>query len=293
VNGRKSPAQQLPFLMLTIRAESRSMTGLSAGFSSQTRVALLALSFVVLAMGRPAVLHAQQTGDGFLFRRSSGQLLVHGGFAQSRANSRVFDFTIEQLTIDRGDFSSFEGGMELVGFVSPNFAITLGFDYSRSTHRSEFRDWVDNDDLPIEQSTTFMRAPMMLGMKAYLIPNGRSVGVLAWVPSKVAPFVGAGFGLMRYDFTQRGDWVDFQDFSVFTDEFRSMGTSFMNYLSAGADISLNPRFGLTTEIRSIWASGEHTDDFVGFDDIDLSGTTIKAVLFIRFCQRTQPCSGNR
>jgi hypothetical protein len=253
-----------------------------SGRISQTRVALFALLLGVFATFRPAAAEAQPTGDGFLFRRSTGQLLLHGGFAQSRAHSTVFDFTIEQLTINRSDFSSFEGGMEIGGFISPHFAVTLGFDYSKSHHRSEFREWVDQDDLPIEQTTTFMRAPMMLGLKGYLFPNGRSVGMLAWVPSKVAPFLGAGFGLMRYDFKQAGDWVDFEDFSVFSDEFRSSGTAFMNYLSAGADISLNPRFGLTTEVRKIWATGQHTDDFVGFDDLDLSGTTVKAGLFIRF-----------
>ncbi len=257
--------------------------GGNISIAQRARLGLIALIFAGGAVGTPlSQADAQATGDGFLFRRSYGQLLVHGGFANARTRSSIFDFTTENLTLERGDFSAFEGGLELSAAVNSRLAITLGFDYANSTHRSEFRDWVDNDNLPIEQTTSFTRMPIMLGMKGYIIPTGQSVGLLAWVPSRFAPFVAGGIGLIRYSFEQQGDWVDFEDFSVFSDEFTSGSTALMSYVGAGMDVSLNTRFGITTEVRRMWARGEHTNDFIGFDNIDLSGTTIKAGFFVRF-----------
>ena len=43
--------------------------------------------------------------------------------------------------------------------LAPNYDLVLGIARSRSSVRSEFRDWVDNNSLPIEQSTFFARTP--------------------------------------------------------------------------------------------------------------------------------------
>src|SRR4029453_10716879 len=103
--------------------------------------------------------------------------------------------------------------------------LMIGFDYSQSTTASEYRRYVDNNRLPIEQSTTLRNANISGGLKFALTERGRGVGQLAWVPRKVVPFVGAGGGALWFQVRQNGDFVDYQDLSVFTDVFESKGWS--------------------------------------------------------------------
>jgi hypothetical protein len=248
-------------------------------FRSRVGTSLAALVFLGAL---PVVLQAQSAGNGFFFGRSGWQLLLHGGFAGARADSRIFEFTTEQLTLDRNDFNAFSGGIEISRSVGSRLAISVGVGRSRSERLSEFRDWVDQDDQPILQTTSLSRTPVTLGVRVYVIPPGESVGNLAWVPRRVAPYLTGGVGIVGYTFSQQGDWVDFQDYSVFTDHFESSGSGPLSYLGAGIDFSLTTRFGLTTEIRRQWARAELTESFIGFDKIDLSGTSLSAGMYIRF-----------
>ena len=58
---------------------------------------------------------------------------------------------------------------------------------SRSSTQSEFRHWLDNNDLPIQQTTEFQRVPLTASLKMYLGPPGRSIGRFAWIPKRFAP----------------------------------------------------------------------------------------------------------
>ena len=89
--------------------------------------------------------------------------------------------------------------------------------------RSEFRHFIDNNDQPIEQTTTFRRVPITIGVKQYLTSTGRSIGKFAWIPSRFAPYVGAGGGTMFYSFRQDGDFIDFQTNDVFPSYYASSG----------------------------------------------------------------------
>ena len=250
------------------------------GPSLRTGAICAAITIASAVLAAPA--SAQTTGDGFFFKPSHGHVTLFGGFAQANANSRIFDFTTEQLTLSKGDFSAITGGLEVSARVASHLDLTLGVGHSQSTNRSEFRDWVDQDDLPIEQTTTFSRTPITAGVKAYLLPQGRSIGRLAWIPSRFAPYVGGAAGVIFYNFKQDGDFIDYTDFSVFPDSFQGKGHTGVAQLMAGVDISLGTRFGIASELKKQWARGELGDSFVGFDRIDLSGVTATAGLFVRF-----------
>jgi hypothetical protein len=153
---------------------------------------------------------------------------------------------------------------------------------AQTRSRSEFRDWVDTDDLPIEQKTEFQRVPLTFGVKAYLKDRGRSVGRFAWVPAQWAPYVGAGAGWVWYRFRQDGDFVDYDTLDIFTDTFTSRGRAPTLHLYGGADWSLGPNFFLTAEARYAWASADMGGDFVGFDPVDLSGLQATVGLSVRF-----------
>jgi hypothetical protein len=124
-------------------------------------------------------------------------------------------------------------------------------------------------------------------IKWYVADRGRSISRFAWIPADWAPYVGAGGGVLWYVFEQDGEWVD-EDLAdpeccdIFRGTFRSDGRVPTAHLMAGADFSLGPRFLLNAEGRYLWASGSMSGDFVGFDDIDLSGFQATAGIAVRF-----------
>lgn len=222
------------------------------------------------------------SGDGYLFHKPQASLSLRLGVARPNADSRVFDFTSKNLTVNRSDFVGFQAAADLDVNITQRLAFQMGLGVNAREAGSEYRDFVDNNDLPIEQQTTFRRAPITAGLRYYLTSPGRSVSRFAWVPSKVTPFVSGGAGLMWYKFKQSGDFVDFEDLSVFNSNLESSGWTNMVYGSAGVDYALSARMGLVTEARYEKARANMSTDFQGFDRIDLSGLTVTAGLHLRF-----------
>lgn len=235
---------------------------------------------VALCVARPAV--AQGAGDGYLFKQPVVSLTLRAGFSRPNAGGDLFSFVTDELTLKRGDFSSPALGFD-VGFpISPRGELVLGVAFAGTSTRSEFRDWVDQNDLPIEQTTTLRRVPVTLTAKWYLTSRGRAIGRFAWVPARYAPYVGIGGGAMWYRFRQSGDFVDFTDFHVFGDTFDSSRWIRTGHAVAGLDVSLGARFFATGEGRYTLARAKLSRDFVGFDPIDLSGFTATAGIGVRY-----------
>ena len=241
--------------------------------------AVLAATWLV---GVAAPMRAQSAGDGYLFHRPDVTLSVRGGYSHASAASDVFDEVTSTLTLDRGDFSSLTVGGDLAVHLSERVDLVFSGDYSRAKHKSEFRDFVDNNDLPIEQTTTFERIPLTANVRLNLGSAGRSIGHLAWIPNRVVPYVGAGVGGMRYRFKQDGDFVNFTTNGVFravldTDsQWTLVGQGF-----AGVDYNFSPQLGLTFDARYLHARGELGTAFKGYDRIDLSGVTGTVGLSVR------------
>lgn len=243
---------------------------------------LTAALFVAVSGASAPALEAQAGGDGYLFKQPIVSLGIRAGYAMPRAGSEVFDFAREQLTLSTDDFeSSFLAGDLSIRLVE-RIDLTAQIGFARSEARSEFRDWVDQDDLPIEQVTTFRRMPATLGLKAYLRDRGRSIGRFAWVPSRWNAFAGVAGGFTWYEFVQQGDFVDFETLDIFSDRFRSEGRAPTVQLLGGAEYALNPSLVLSAEARYGWARAEMGRDFVGFDDMDLAGFQAVAGVSVRF-----------
>jgi len=231
------------------------------------------------AVTRPSL--AQHAGDGFLFHAPGGSWGLYGGFNRASAGSDLFAFVTKQLTLDRGDFSSATFGSNLAVRLSPSNDIVFDVGYASVSHRSEFRKWIDQNNLPIEQTTSLLRVPITLSVKHYLTARGRSISRFAWIPAARALYVGAGAGMMRYKFHQTGDFVDFQTLNVFPDEFQSTAWTPVLQALAGIDVSLTQSLVLTGEARYTWAKGPPGTDYVGFNRIDLSGVALTTGLSIR------------
>jgi len=221
-------------------------------------------------------------GNGFLIGTPSGSFTLRGGWALASAHSDVFSFTTQHLTLDRGDFSAPALDVDLAFRARPRTDIVFSTAIAATRKRSEFRDLIDNNDQPIEQTTSFVRVPVTLSVKQYLTNRGRSIGRLAWIPSRLVPYVGVGGGAMYYDFKQHGDFVDFETMDVFGAQLESKGWGPTAHALAGGELTISPRFAIVTEARYVWSKAKLGRDFSGFDRIDLSGLSTTAGVAVRF-----------
>lgn len=220
------------------------------------------------------------SAQGFLFGPPRGSVSVRGGMTLARAGSDIFDFVRQQLTLERSDFDAPLVAVELALGRDPRIESFFTVAFARSARWSEFRDYVDQDGLPIEQKTALSQLSIAAGGRFYLVRRGRQIGTLAWIPTRAAPYVGMGLGAVRYQFVQEGDFVDYEDLSIFHDRFDSAGWTPTVQVLAGVDFRLASAASLLAEARLAQASARLEDDFVDFDKIDLSG--LQATLGVRW-----------
>ena len=226
-----------------------------------------------LASLLPNVANAQEEPD-FLFGTPRGAISVRGGYMTASANSDVYDFFSETLTIEKGDFNTPTFGLDVALVVHPRIDVLVGFEFSKSTTESEYRDFEEDDGSPIRQQTELAISPISGSIKFYLTPRGREISRFAFVPSKARAYVGGGAGFVYYRLAQTGDFVDFLDLSIFSAEFESTGFGTEAHAFGGVDVQLAPAIYLSFEGRYTFADADLSGDFVGFDPIDLSGFRI-------------------
>ena len=230
----------------------------------------------------PTVAAAQSGGDGFIFGAPRTAITVYGGFAAPRASSDLWQFSMQELTLGKSDFLSGTVGGDIAIRLADRFDVVLGVSSSSSTSHSEFRDWVDNNDLPIEQVTTFRRVPITASLRYYPFARGQRVGSIAWIPTRFVPFASVGVGTMSYRFDQVGDFIDYGTLDVFPDRYESKGRTGLAQGSVGASYGLTNHLQLTGELRYLSARGRLSGDFQGFKPLDLSGASSSVGLTLRF-----------
>jgi hypothetical protein len=234
-----------------------------------------------LAVATPGEVLAQG-GDGFLYKEPTLTVKFETGYGFQQASSDIYDFLMTEHTLDARDFDGPYLGGELGIRLSNTVDIALAVGYQQSSTQSEFREWVDQDNLPINQVTELTQIPATASLKFYPFGRGHSLGRFAWVPRTISPFIGAGVGLISYDLRQQGDFVDYETYDVFFDTFDSDDDAFLARASAGFNISLSNQFLFTVEGRYGWSDGDLDGDFIGFEQIDLDGLQLIGGLAVRF-----------
>lgn len=238
-----------------------------------------ALRGVLLSVTATSMLAVAPVGaqDDFLFDPPRITLSGRGGYDRAAADSDVYDFFTQQLTLDRGDFSGAAFMGELGVWIGPRLDVVAGAGHTSSTSPSESRTHEGTDGLPIAQSTTLRRTPVTASLRFYPLPRGRSLGSNAWIPERLTPFVGVGGGALHYDLRQSGEFVDVgrcdadNVCEIFRSTLTSEGWTETLHVMGGVDYWLTTRLGLSAEARYQWASAPLGSSFVGFEDIDLSG----------------------
>ncbi len=244
-------------------------------------VAELALPAALLAQLRPQ--RPPEGGPGFLFHTPRVTLGVRGGFnLRSLGSGEIGTLFTDTLTLKKSDFNAFAIAGDLGIAVAGSVDLVLSGGYNTTSAPSEFRNWVDQNDQPITQTTTLSTVPLTLGARWYLTSRGRQIGRFVWLPARFMPYVGAGGGAMRYQLQQTGSFVDFADRSIFNDMWKSWGWTPVALAMAGADYSLGTRVFVNADVRYLWAKAGLHQDFADFTDgIDLSGVQFSMGLHVR------------
>jgi opacity protein-like surface antigen len=212
----------------------------------------------------------------FFFSAPKGSATVRGSWLFARASSDWYDFVTGELTVEPADFNAAGLGIDVGVAVTPRLEVQFGLDYSGSQVRSEYRNFVDNNRLPITQQTRLREANLSGNLKVALTDRGRDVSRFAWVPRTIVPYAGAGAGAIWFNVSQVGDFVDFVDLAVFSDVFESNGWTPSAQVFAGADVRVFRRLYLTVDGRYLWAAGDLGREWIDFDPIDLAGFRLSA-----------------
>jgi hypothetical protein len=229
---------------------------------------------VVLAVAAPAAAQNRpipRPAPDFLFETPHASITIRGSWLFTRADSDWYDFVTNLLTVDNTDFNAPGLGLDVNVPITSRIEAQGSFDFSRSSTLSEYRDFVDNNRLPIQQTTTLREINLGGNIRYLLMDRGQQVSRLVWVPRRFVPFVGAGAGAFYYRLHQTGDFIDFQDSSVFGDTFISTGWTPSAQVFGGVDVRVFKRMYVTVDGRYLWAAADLGRDFIGFDPIDLAG----------------------
>jgi len=212
----------------------------------------------------------------FLFGRPRGSVGFRGSWLFARADSDWYAFVADQLTLGRKDFNAPGFATDVAISMGRRADAVVGLDFNQSTTESEYRNFVDNDRLPITQTTQLRTVGILGSVKYALIDRGIEVSRLAWVPRHVVPYVGAGGGALYYDLEQFGDFIDFRDNAVFPSTFASSGWAPVAQAFAGVDIKVLKRVYVTLDGRYQWSHATLGQTWVDFDPIDLTGFKLAA-----------------
>ncbi|MEZ5290573.1 MAG: hypothetical protein R2745_05795 [Vicinamibacterales bacterium] len=210
----------------------------------------------------------------FMLGRPKGFITLEGGFLFANAGSDLYDFVTSQLTLDKKAFNAPVIGGRLGWSVTPSLDVAVLYERAQSSTPSEYRDFVDGDLLPIQQTTERKEDHIGLSVRWSLVPSGRRISRFAWIPRAITPYVGGGAGAVRYQFRQYGSFVDFQTLRVFDATFASEGWAPSAHALAGLDVRVYRRLYVGADARYTWSRATLGADFVDFAPISLAGLRV-------------------
>ena len=189
------------------------------------------------------------------------------------------------FTLDASDFEEFSLGFSYVHSVRNRLEVGFNLDIFEETVRSEYREFVDEDDFPILHDSTLSLVPMTVDVRFLPIgryrirPGGRHI---------VQPtfYFGAGAGLVFWDYEELGDFWDFSSvpMEIFLGHFSDDGVALEVHGLAGVEIPVGPRTNLLFEGRYSFAEDDLGGDFSDLPEreIYLGGLGIYGGVSLRF-----------
>ncbi|HYU33329.1 MAG TPA: autotransporter outer membrane beta-barrel domain-containing protein [Thermoanaerobaculia bacterium] len=225
----------------------------------------LILAGLLLAVTPAWAQRYQQPHRGFYERDGAFRLFV--GDFRPEGDSEYWNDKDRLFTGAAGGAEDMENAsfglsylLPLSRYLSLEFAGTA---FSGDTTQS-YRDFVDNFGDRIRHDTSLDLATATVGV--VLHPLGSN--------APVSPYIGAGAGSFFWSLEEKGDFIDFgHNNEVFFANLKDDGVAFGYYYLLGLEAPITQRLSLFGEGRWSHAKDTLSDDFEGFGDLDLSGTT--------------------
>jgi hypothetical protein len=205
-----------------------------------------------------------------------------GYFALRGEGGRVAgDTIVENLWADYpfalgyqvSDFNNVTFGAEWLFPLGKYLEGGIGISYFQGTVPSYYVDLVDNDTgRDILQDLKLRTMPITATIR--FVPTGRKAAV--------QPYIGAGIGIIPWNYSENGDFVD-PSYDTFLWEYKDSGTAVGPVIFGGVRVPVGRTLAVGGEIRWQQADTE-LDPTVGFQGtrLDLGGFTYSANFIVRF-----------
>jgi hypothetical protein len=238
------------------------------------------LAIAILLTASPAsaqVVNSLHIGGGVFFPRGIDARVTDDVLVRNFLGAPVplYPGKTDALAFEMNDFIGGRVFGEWNLGIGRHIEVGTGLGYYRQTVPTVYRDLVDEDLTEIFQELRLQIAPVTFHVR--FLPFG-SVG-------QVQPYVGAGFALLNYRYSETGEFVDGNTLEVFRDSFSKRGTSPGGLLLGGVRFPIGGDvYGIGVEGRYTFGSGDTGGLENGFlaEKIDLSGTELNFSFLVRF-----------
>ena len=261
-------------------------TGVPAGTRTTTRAGRYLTAFLVawgLAASAAAGEEAQPPRDTRTPDRSQTGgarprygFSAFGGFRALQIDSRLFDANEVDFGITDNEFNSGQFGFELDYALLPMVEIVIGFDTGEADTSGAYRELVYEDGSEIEHSAVLGITEYTVGARFRPLPEART-----------SPYLVLGVSRTSYEYSEAGEFVNFENFDIFYDEFGERQSLVGFFAGAGLDFALarlpfGRRVEVFGELRYGRSGGTHRDEFQDFGDFSVAPVGARFGLRLRF-----------
>ena len=230
--------------------------------SVSTVVVVAALS---VCFGTPALAqqHALSLNLGYFALRGEDTRIVDDVLVE---NLSLFAFDLDQ-------FNNTRVGAEWLVGLGDYVEGGVGVGYYQQTVLSVYTDFVNDDGTEIPQDFKLRVTPVTA--TARFFPFGRR--------SAIQPYAGAGIGFFNWRYSEVGEFIDFNTFDVFRDQFVASDNDVGAVYLGGVRVRAGSRFAVGVEVQYHDVQG-----VVGIDQgflnerIDLGGLTTSFTFNVGF-----------
>ena len=196
--------------------------------------------------------------------------------ARGEATRVVDDVLVENLSLFAFNIKDFNGGTvggEWQIGIGDYFDAGFGVGFYQRTVPSVYLDFVDIDGTEIFQEFRLRIVPVTATLK--VLPFGRQAAI--------QPYFGVGVGIFNWQYSEVGEFIDFNNFDIFREQFVADGTDVGGLLLGGVRVPFTDRYAAGVELRYQSATGR-----VGIDQgflnerIDLGGLTTQFTFQVGF-----------
>jgi hypothetical protein len=200
-----------------------------------------------------------------------GAFMLRG--IDSRGTDDVLVEDLQSLEFKISDFNgALLNGEWLVGF-GDRLELGFGTGFYQRTAPSVYADFIDSDGTEIEQDLKLRIIPFTATVK--FLPIGRA--------GDFQPYIGGGVALLKWKYSEVGEFVDFRDSSIFRDVYVASGNTVAPILFGGLRVPMNGDvFAFNGEFRYQGGKGDTSGSGLLADRIDLGGYSFIGSFQIRF-----------